>query len=199
MKEKMMKTAKGLDVFVSIIEKILWGACALVLLGFVLVMVFSAQNPDIINTLSYSFGDVAVTLNESSVTPELVKTVVFSSLVTAVVTLALTCLGIRIIRRILKPMKVGRPFDTSVADSLKQLGWLVFAGGVIRIVGEAVVYYIFTNSLDFTAVFNPDTVSGVNIRVGSDLTFIVYTFVLFLMSYVFRYGEELQKESDETL
>ena len=32
-----------------------------------------------------------------------------------------------------------------------------------------------------------------------DLTFLVYWAILLLLSYVFRYGEELQQLSDETL
>ena len=32
-----------------------------------------------------------------------------------------------------------------------------------------------------------------------DLTFLIYWAILLLLSYVFRYGEELQQLSDETL
>jgi hypothetical protein len=42
-------------------------------------------------------------------------------------------------------------------------------------------------------------VKSVHVNVHLELGFILLAMALFLMSYIFRYGEELQRESDETL
>ena len=48
-------------------------------------------------------------------------------------------------------------------------------------------------------LFLSDKVTGVSVTYSCDLSFLIYALVLFLMSFIFQYGSELQKLSDETL
>ena len=95
--------------------------------------------------------------------------------------------GLHIVRRILQPMKRGEPFARNVSADMRRFGWLVLIAGAalmaIDIVGQS--FYV----TDSYAV----TVHSV------DLTFLVVAAVVFLFSYIFRYGEELQRQADETL
>ena len=47
--------------------------------------------------------------------------------------------------------------------------------------------------------FLSDKITGVSVTYSCDLSFLIYALVLFLMSFIFQYGSELQKLSDETL
>ena len=48
-------------------------------------------------------------------------------------------------------------------------------------------------------LFLSDEITGVSVTYSCDLSFLIYALVLFLMSFIFQYGSELQKLSDETL
>ena len=43
------------------------------------------------------------------------------------------------------------------------------------------------------------TIQSITANSQIDLTFLVVFFILLLVSYIFRYGEELQQQVDETL
>ena len=48
-------------------------------------------------------------------------------------------------------------------------------------------------------LFLSDKITGVSVTYSCDLSFLIYALVLFLMSFIFQYGSELQKLSEETL
>jgi hypothetical protein len=54
-------------------------------------------------------------------------------------------------------------------------------------------------AFDVTALFNSSVVTGYTYNGVFDTSFVASAVVLFLLSYIFRYGEGLQRESDETL
>ena len=107
--------------------------------------------------------------------------------------------GVGYIREILHPMTEEKPFDTVVSTNLKKLAKLSINLGIL--------YNIIILSEQIMTVFVYDLpsllVSEKIIHVGGmfnvDLTFLIYWAILLLLSYVFRYGEELQQLSDETL
>ncbi len=100
--------------------------------------------------------------------------------------------SIAIIRRILQPMKEGRPFEKTCSLELAKLAWVSVLFAVVYLVltnvGKALILHFL--QVD-TRLVNP----GISI----DLTFFIVAAVLFLVSYIFEYGEELQQLSDETL
>ena len=127
-------------------------------------------------------------------------------LLQAAITLLVSCRlfydgrrGIGYIREILLPMKEERPFDSIVSTNLKKLAKLSITMGIL--------FNIIILSEQIIAVFVYDLpallVSEKIVHVGGlftvDLAFVIYWAILLLLSYVFRYGEELQQLSDETL
>ena len=107
--------------------------------------------------------------------------------------------GIGYIREILQPMIHEKPFDAIVSTNLKKLAKLSITIGILWnvIILVEQIMMVFVYGL-------PDLLIGEKIlhitaSFRVDLTFVVYWAILMLLSYVFRYGEQLQQLSDETL
>ena len=127
-------------------------------------------------------------------------------LLQAAITLLVSCRlfydgrrGIGYIRDILLPMKEERPFESIVSTNLKKLAKLSINLGIlynIMVLSEQIIA-VFVYDLPALLVSEKITHVGGMFRV--DLTFLICWASLLLLSYVFRYGEELQQLSDETL
>ena len=107
-------------------------------------------------------------------------------------------ISIFIFRKILKPMKNALPFDDSVRKNLSALGMVFAVGGVvINLIRNATYAVINHQGLDFVERY--DWIDGYICSFEFDMTYFFVAAVLFLVSFVFRYGAELQKQADETL
>ena len=198
--EKMKKTAGILYTITNIIR-------ILVIIAFVVVAVAAGVIffipgtviPEGIITTSVSLGDVTVHLAEGAAVGTMDKSRFSIILAFAAVILLLTLYGLRMVKQILKPMKEGRPFDESIADSLRRLGHVVLASGIVSCVLAYLSQAAMLGVIDYKELFNPALVTGVEIRSSFSINFIFVALALYLMSYVFRYGSELQRVSDETL
>ena len=102
--------------------------------------------------------------------------------------------GIRVLRRILTPMKQGQPFHASVSRSFRRLGWLSLLLGVLQPVFVSMAHGMMARLVAQQTELNVGTPYNV-----LDVTFLLVAALLFLFSFVFQYGEELQRLSDETL
>lgn len=103
------------------------------------------------------------------------------------------------IRGILAPMKEGKPFDHNIARYLKRLAWLTVVNGILTQIIQNVLTGNTLNGYNLNELFLSDKITGVSVTHSCDLSFLIYALVLFLMSFIFQYGSELQKLSDETL
>lgn len=200
--EKMKKMAKGLDTLCKIVFRVsLVVAVGTLLLLGILWLLYSS-NPAILDQgqTSLNFGGISFRLAET-VRPERNQSFWFWVLSTVfmVVNLPVYCLMIRSIRGILTPMKEGKPFDGSIADHIKSLGWLTIAGGILDQLGQVIVSGNALAGYDLGELFLSDKITHVTTSYSFDLNFVLYAVVLFLLSAVFRYGTELQQLSDETL
>lgn len=117
----------------------------------------------------------------------------------AVVHLPFYCVMLLRVRDILKPLKEQKPFHQTIAKNLKQLALLVIVVMVINIASEFAAYYYAVSTFDLTALLKSEYVTGVTTQFTADLTPLIFSAALWLLSYVFQYGEELQTLSDETL
>ena len=107
--------------------------------------------------------------------------------------------GITIFRGILKPMTEGNPFEGGVASRLKKLALLTLVAGAVLSVMQAVCAAVDFGAFRVAELFNMQKLSEVVVMNRIDATFIIVSLVLFLLSFIFRYGETLQQLSDETL
>ena len=127
-------------------------------------------------------------------------------LLQAAITLLVSCRlfydgrrGIGYIREILLPMKEERPFDSIVSTNLKKLARLSITMGILgnMIILSDQIMTVFV--YDLPGLLISEKITHVGGMFHVDLTFLIYWASLLLLSYVFRYGEELQQLSDETL
>ena len=113
--------------------------------------------------------------------------------------LALSVCALKLVLRILRLMADGRPFDGTVSANLKWLGWVTLAGVAVHYVMDGVSAAMDVSMFDLDQIFRPDMVKGVTIQNTDSLSCLLIPIMIFLLSYVFRYGGELQRQSDETL
>ncbi len=104
------------------------------------------------------------------------------------------------LRGILAPMKEGRPFEAGVSQKIRRLGWITLIGSLIAEVLDRIAGIAELKCYDLNALFNAQAVveHSFNYRFVPAAA-VVSALVLFFLSFVFRSGEELQRESDETL
>lgn len=57
----------------------------------------------------------------------------------------------------------------------------------------------FKQIINFDLLFNTKYVTQINFGIRLHLSFLVFAALIYLLSYIFRYGQELQQLSDETL
>ena len=105
----------------------------------------------------------------------------------------------KIARKILLPMKEGLPFDESVYKNFRKLGVFTLIGGGLISSGRVLIDTMSYRAYEVQNLFIRDKIIECRLEPQVHLEFILIAFVFFLMSYIFRYGAELQKQSDETL
>lgn len=107
--------------------------------------------------------------------------------------------SVKAIRNILAPMKNGEPFHNTVSTNLKKLANYSFALGIGLNLQNIIGSILLVKAYDLPLLLLSEKISHVEFMFSFDLSFLVIYGVLLLLRYVFRYGEELQQLSDETL
>lgn len=202
--DKMKSTAKKLGVFFRILEivSIIAWIMALVGVAIALVGVIFKMDPEVIGT---GYGSLELGFVELQVAGNQIPDINLLLLQIAIV-MALSAVFMVVmwqtfkqVRKLLVPMIQGEPFHGVVGAGLKKLALMSVILGVL---GNAVILVeqLFSvHTFDIPNLLLSDKITHVTTNFEFDLTFLVLAAVLLLMSYVFRYGEELQQLSDETL
>ena len=197
--KKLAKTAKKLDAAAKVIfwMLIIFGG---IMIASSLFIVFFGQN--ILNDVTHSVKLGMITFeiaDQYAPDASMLRLQYIIGAAVIAVSAAITCLGIRFIRNILEPMKNERPFDGSVYKNIKKLAWLVLVGGAAVTLLGAAGTAAMAAAYDFTSIFSNDAIANISAEITFDGTSIVIFALLYLLAYVFQYGEKLQTESDETL
>lgn len=120
------------------------------------------------------------------------------SLLVSFVQTPVFCYGLHLLRKIIVPISEQRPFSGTSA-LLAKLGWVSTALAVIRNLFDYGLVYQYENVMQVSRLFEGSTITEVHFRYAPDWTYVLLAVVIFILSAVFRYGEELQQLSDETL
>lgn len=193
--EKLTKTARILDVFAKILFIFcIVSICMIIAANIFMVVAINLPIEDIPKALSLVFdfddSDFAVIENgQLLVTKQQLAIYILTFSITLAITVVILMIGAKLFRRILVPMKEGRPFEEGISAVIKKFGHFVLAATVIR----AFIGFLFDTvliALDAEPEPLPITVS---------LDGIFAAILIYLISYIFHYGEELQKQADETL
>ncbi|MBO4886699.1 MAG: DUF2975 domain-containing protein [Firmicutes bacterium] len=139
-------------------------------------------------------GDLSAYLNMANVKSSIVVMLIGMILMAAAVWFCL-----RVLREILAPMKEGQPFASGIADKIRKLGWTVLVAGAISEIGGMLNAVFELRMYQLEKIVNPALVSEISYDYSFNIGFVFVALIIFFLSYVFRYGEALQKESDETL
>lgn len=91
------------------------------------------------------------------------------------------------------------PFDVRVSNHMKNLAKYILVGGIVFNILEVCRIMQFKQTINFDLLFNTKYVTQINFDIRLHLSFLVFAALIYLLSYLFRYGQELQQLSDETL
>ena len=104
------------------------------------------------------------------------------------------------IRKLLKPMIQGQPYDGTVSRTLRKLGigciLICIVGNLIEALQIQSTHAVFFEIVEKNFV---GVVSGIASGYSIQLGYLFIGIVLLVFSLVFRHGEELQVQVDETL
>lgn len=114
------------------------------------------------------------------------------------VQIPLTAYGIQLLRKILQPIISCRPF-TGTGCLLRKLGWVSLILAAVQNAADWLMLFIMEHQYHFDDFFLGSIITDVTFHFQPDFTFVIVAIVVFILSGVFRYGEELQQLSDETL
>lgn len=199
-KMKKMKKAAGELAQLAKIGEVMWfGAGCLMVLAALNVCFFE---PNILSgePVALSLGSVKVDVwGADFLSPGLSKVNFLVRALMFCVLCFLVIYAAKIARKILLPMKEGLPFDESVYKNFRKLGVFTLIGGGLISSGRVLIDTMSYRAYEVQNLFIRDKIIECRLEPRIDLGFILIALVFFLMSYIFRYGAELQKQSDETL
>lgn len=202
--EKLQSTAKKLDTLFRILYICLKISLVVMLVGLVIIgagflfhldpgTIGSGYNSVEIGYLTFELAD-SIAPAASTV---LLDTAVRMALGLVCIVFALFC--VKCVREILKPMTQGEPFHSTVSANLKKLAKYSLISGLTANLIKILNATLAVASYDLTSVLLSDKITHISFNVPFDADFLVVGAVLLLASYIFRYGEQLQQLSDETL
>ncbi|MBO5177060.1 MAG: DUF2975 domain-containing protein [Lachnospiraceae bacterium] len=199
--EKLMKTSKTVDTILKVVYKILQVGGIIIFVGVGICLIAGAlgQLPPAELT-SVSFGDVELIFAEPQIVDNSFMTIEMgTTLVMALLAIAVTCYLIKVLRKVLVPMIAGQPFDGTVSTNIKKLGITIIVSGIIidliEVIGSNLAFYMY----DISELFLSENIGKVMINGEIGLGNVLVGVLVIMLSYVFRYGEQLQQQADETL
>lgn len=197
--KKLITTAKSMDILVKTLGRIFQIVGIVCGVFAVLVGIFGEKMfKEASLTLELGFVKLYMAEQYQTITPT-VKLYTILGLVSVCVLCAVVWYICRCVRRILEPMVQGRPFESQVAANLKKTGWAVLiGGGVMELAGWAECL-IRANHYPLAEIISTEAVRMIEYDISVDFGFVLIAGVLFFLSYVFAYGQQLQQQADETL
>ena len=202
--KEMKKTARVLDKVFRVLEIMLKVALitCLVSLGILTAGLIFKLDAEKLGTFSRSveLGFAELRLAEAYIPDQrAILLVAGAEVLMALAHIWAGRIAVRCVREVLAPMTQGEPFGGIVSAKLSQLASLSLLLGVMAQGLMMIEQIVLTRVVDFQSLLLSEKIAGVSLNFEPDLTFLLVFAALKLLSYVFRYGEELQKLSDETL
>ena len=199
--EKMMKISNNLNTLAGVARG-LFRAAAIVIAVCVVILLFVSPHHEMWRDGTYSLELGHVTLDlipDGAIPAEVTRNTVIAGLIFCIPVLLFWAKCLTIVRNILTPMSQGQPFNTKVSQNFRKLSFITLVAGAVMELGGMALSALRLGSIRLDTLFNPELVSGYTVEHVMNTDFILLFAALYLMSHVFRYGEELQALSDETL
>ena len=205
--DKLMKTAKKLDTFFKVVQRIMKVTMIVMVCVLGVLTIANIVNPSAIianRFYSVDIGPLTINLTEGY-SPEDNNIVLFYAWIAiGIVAIAVVAIYYAFgqIRKILQPMSEGNPFHPTVSMNIRKIAYVSVVLGILANIGSFVETFIvlrMIESLELLQHMQEGIIQSVTENYRFDFTFLVVFFILLLVSYIFRYGEELQQQVDETL
>lgn len=196
--EKMQKYSKWALSFLSIWKGLIIVAISITLFIDFLLLLSTVRNPNAVEHITLDFLEFTTAPGTIDHLPKgLIWVQVLSTL-----SVCFSLYVISMLKKVLTPMTQGLPFDRQIGPTIRRIAWIQLigdgVGAALMMVDHVMTYrYFYLSDL-----FLNDSITSCRLSLLDlgDLVTSAMTFcVLFLLSYVFEYGQELQKLSDETL
>jgi len=201
--EKLSSMAKRLGVLFRVMQRILIGVMIAMVLVLAVLSIVNALRPGIVIGTALNELDIgAVTLIlEPLQVPDNGSILAYAWVSVGIGILWGTalCVGLHLLRKMLQPMAEGCPFHADTARQIKKLAILSLVMGVVDNLASVVDATMALHSFGLDQRTFIGGSEYVSVNYSFDLSFLIVFFVLLLLSYLFSYGAELQKLSDETL
>lgn len=199
--KKLSDVSRRLDGILKVCFWVIAVTCAIVVVVFGAFALIPALTEQITDTWSLTLGNVELVLAEAmNENISFLRAEAFMNVVVVAVSAAFFCYGIKILRKILGCMSEGRPFDGTVSCNLKKMGNLLVVASVVLNVVGCVGCALVYKACNLTELLISDTIVAVNTDFYLvDAKVLFLGVLVILLSYVFKYGEELQQQADETL
>ena len=197
--EKMKDTASAFELMAKVFGGIAIGCGVVCLIFAVLVpllgdLVFVADSATLnLDFLRFHLSEEYRTITGAT------KIYAVSSLLTSGILCFLLGYIARLLRAIFAPMKEGRPFGESAPKTLRRIAVAILVGGGLAAVMGVVERLLLMRAFPVEEIFDCTAITKIEYVFTVDLTFVLLAGVVFLLSYIFSYGQALQRESDETL
>ena len=201
--EKTMRISKRLDTFFGVMQKAILVALPIAAVIAVTLTVVSVFSPDTV--IAQDFTSVTIGPLTIELAPELapdnisILSYVWIAVVLGAISAAFIYYAFGIIRKILKPMTEGRPFDASVGQNIRKIGYASLVLGIVQNAGSMLETSAAVRAFSLTALSSGDAIQSITANYTLDLNFLLVFFALILMAHIFDYGAQLQQLSDETL
>lgn len=199
--KKLVKSSVIIDRILKVLQGVLIAAAIVAVIFIPLVAIFGEKM--IADASHLQLGEFDITFNgELSAfldVPKIILSIIIT-LIAMIISVCATWYGIRVLREILSPMKEGRPFEQGISAKIRKLGWTILIGGGIVEVVRAISSYFEVRAYRISELLLSDaSISEISPSFSISLWFVWAAVIVFFLSYVFRSGEQLQQESDETL
>ena len=199
---KLSSTARTLDKII----KVLRGICIGCAIACAVLLVIGIFLPDSMYGSFVSFGEreidlgnLRLELSRDFAPTGSLRLVACAILAESLISLGLGAACLHLLHKIFAPMAETMPFDGSVSVNLRKLGWLSLIAVIAYFMLGGLAAMLELRMYDLHQLFAADLVTNVSLQHSTNFSMLLIPAMVFLLSYVFKYGEELQKQSDETL
>ncbi len=103
------------------------------------------------------------------------------------------------LKKIFRATEGGAPFHCQVGSAIRRIAFSLLLNGIVLNIIPSVFSNICYHIYNMDTLFCNASIQGCTVSYDFDFGFIFEFCLLFLLSYVFQYGAELQTLSDETL
>lgn len=202
--DQLTKTAKHLNTLFRVLRIAISIGIVSALVGLAIIgagFLFGLDPYTIGNGYSsISIGPLELEIAQDYAPDEhLVLLVVAAELVFALICLLILRPCIDCVRDIFRPMTEGQPFHASISANLKKLAKRSILLCILSNLFESIPLFLWCLSFDLPGLLISEKITRIGINADLDLTFLIVAAIVYLLSCIFHYGEQLQQLSDETL